>query len=569
MYTIVVCGILAIVIVIGGIVLYFMTLRDKSENLTKDGMALSELSNELIRNNNNLVKLMRLFVIEHDVKYRNEYEAILGDYESLNGKLDKMKEIGLSSEENKKVEDMLGLLDLLAAIEDRALAAYDVGNEEEAENIIFGDEYAAADKELEDCTLSLIELIYSRSNADTAALQKLMRILLICVGICAPLFITLIIVLLVRFILKAVHWYESILDNIPFPISVTDKDRNWAFINKPVENILNLKRKDVLGKQCSNWGAGICNTENCGINCLERGKIETTFEQMGLDFKVDVAYLTDDKNQRVGHIEVVQDISDLVKTQKESEVLVANIASVSQSFLGASRQIADGAQSLASGSTQQAATLQELSASVSDIANKTSENAERTNNASRLAESIMLNAEKGAVQMEQMINAVNEINDANQSISKVIKVIDDIAFQTNILALNAAVEAARAGEAGKGFAVVADEVRSLAAKSAESAKDTSTLIANSVEKAKLGTQIAGETSASLSDIVTGIGESNRIIAEIALSSEEQTEAINQINIGIGGVTQVVQQNSATAEESAAASEQMSSQASMLSELVSK
>jgi methyl-accepting chemotaxis protein len=242
--------------------------------------------------------------------------------------------------------------------------------------------------------------------------------------------------------------------------------------------------------------------------------------------------------------------------------------SSAQTSSGAS-QVADGAQALASGATEQAATLQEISASIADISHKTKENSERTSTAAQLANTIMQSAEKGNNQMEQMISAVNEINQANQNISKVIKAIDDIAFQTNILALNAAVEAARAGSAGKGFAVVAEEVRNLASKSAESAKDTATLIENSIEKAELGTQIAGETATSLKEIVAGISESNSIMSEIALSSEQQTLAIEQINLAIGGVTQVVQQNSATAEESAAASHEMSGQASVLEGLIAQ
>lgn len=277
------------------------------------------------------------------------------------------------------------------------------------------------------------------------------------------------------------------------------------------------------------------------------------------------------------------DISQKVKLLSASDVMGVSLKKMIDGLNGmftqiqgstdqvasGSNQIADGAQSLASGSTEQAATLEELSASIQDISDKTKENADRTNNAARLAETIMHNAEKGSHQMERMISAVNEINHANQNISKVIKAIDDIAFQTNILALNAAVEAARAGNAGKGFAVVADEVRNLAAKSANSAKETGTLIADSMEKAKLGAQIASETAHSLEEIVKGIGESDRIIAEIARSSDEQTEAVEQVNIAINGVTQVVQQNSATAEESAAASEEMSGQAQILKSLISE
>jgi methyl-accepting chemotaxis protein len=232
-----------------------------------------------------------------------------------------------------------------------------------------------------------------------------------------------------------------------------------------------------------------------------------------------------------------------------------------------SKQIADGAQALAQGSTEQAAAVEQLSSSISEIADKTKENAAMADKAATLSESIRQNAEKGSNQMGQMTQAVKEINDASQAISKVIKTIDDIAFQTNILALNAAVEAARAGQHGKGFAVVAEEVRSLASKSAAAAKDTAELIENSMEKAGLGAKIAGETAASLGEIVSGINESSALVSDIAKSSEEQSLGIAQINKGIDQVAQVVQQNSATSEESAAAAEEMSSQSNMLEELI--
>ncbi|MCL1807400.1 MAG: methyl-accepting chemotaxis protein, partial [Oscillospiraceae bacterium] len=233
------------------------------------------------------------------------------------------------------------------------------------------------------------------------------------------------------------------------------------------------------------------------------------------------------------------------------------------------KQIADGSQSLAQGSTEQASSIEQLSASITEIAQKTKDNAEKAGKAAVLANTIKNNAEKGSRQMDEMTTAVKDINVASQSISKVIKTIDDIAFQTNILALNAAVEAARAGQHGKGFAVVAEEVRNLATKSADAAKETGTMIENSMEKAELGTRIANETAASLTEIVQGINESSQIITEIAQASDEQSAGITQINQGIDQVANVVQQNSATAEESAAASEEMSGQSSMLEELVAQ
>ena len=234
-----------------------------------------------------------------------------------------------------------------------------------------------------------------------------------------------------------------------------------------------------------------------------------------------------------------------------------------------SHQVADGAQALAAGSTEQAASVEELSSSIAEVADRTKDNASKATQAAQLANKIKGSAEKGSEQMDDMMKSVKDINEASQSISKVIKTIDDIAFQTNILALNAAVEAARAGQHGKGFAVVAEEVRNLSAKSAQAAKDTESLIADSMLKAEHGVKVAAETASSLTDIVNGVSESTALVTEIARASEEQSMSIPQINIGIDQVAKVVQQNSATAEESAAASEEMSSQSAVLQELISQ
>jgi len=249
--------------------------------------------------------------------------------------------------------------------------------------------------------------------------------------------------------------------------------------------------------------------------------------------------------------------------------MFAEIQSSTNQVSAGARQVAEAAQSLAQGATEQAASVQELSSAISEIAEKTRANATMAGKTSELSESIKENAERGSRQMDDMIVAVNDINDASKNISMIIKTIDDIAFQTNILALNAAVEAARAGQHGKGFAVVAEEVRNLASKSAEAAKDTGDMIQNSMEKAELGSRIAGETASSLRDIVLGIGESSQLIGEIARASEEQSQGITHINSGIDQVALVVQQNSATAEESAAASQEMSSQSTILEEMIAQ
>ncbi len=232
-----------------------------------------------------------------------------------------------------------------------------------------------------------------------------------------------------------------------------------------------------------------------------------------------------------------------------------------------SEQVSGGAQALSQGASQQASSIEELSATISEVSEKVRNNAENSNNVSKITQNAARGVEGNSRQFELMTEAMYDIKNSTNEISKIIKAIDDIAFQTNILALNAAVEAARAGSAGKGFAVVADEVRNLASKSAEAAKSTAFLIENSIKSVDRGTKIADETKASINSMVKTINESVKLVDEITVASNEQADSIMEVTTGIEQISAVVQTNSATAQESAAASAELSEQAELLKELV--
>lgn len=234
-----------------------------------------------------------------------------------------------------------------------------------------------------------------------------------------------------------------------------------------------------------------------------------------------------------------------------------------------SGQVSNGSQALAQGATEQAASVEELSATVSEIADQVRQNAENASHADAKMQEVRAEIETSSGHMQQMVAAMEQIDDSSDKITKIIQTIDDIAFQTNILALNAAVEAARAGEAGKGFAVVADEVRNLASKSAQAAKDTATLIETSVKQVSEGTRIADETAKALSQAVGSVAEVSEKVGRISKASVQQSDAVGQVTLGMGRISAVVQTNSATAEESSAASEELSGQAQMLKTLVAR
>lgn len=260
-------------------------------------------------------------------------------------------------------------------------------------------------------------------------------------------------------------------------------------------------------------------------------------------------------------------IFSMKKINSFLNAIVGQVNESAEQVASGADQVAGGAQALSQGATEQASSVEELSATLSEISDQINNNASNANKANEASLESSKQVAIGNNYVKEMNEAMLNISVTSKEIAKIIKVIDDIAFQTNILALNAAVEAARAGSAGKGFAVVADEVRNLASKSAEAAKTTTALIENSMKAVDKGTIISKQTEDVLDAAVSKSEIAAEMIEEISKASLNQAESVSQVLAGIEQISAIVQTNSATAEESAAASEELSGQAQVLKELI--
>ncbi|MFL6575560.1 MAG: methyl-accepting chemotaxis protein [Povalibacter sp.] len=288
-----------------------------------------------------------------------------------------------------------------------------------------------------------------------------------------------------------------------------------------------------------------------GINGLTSAMTRMAQGELGQEF------------QTRGRDELGRLLSLLQEMDAKFARIVGTVRNNAERVGSAARQLSGGNDDLSQRTQEQAAALEETAASMEQMSATVKQNADNARAANQLAVSARTQADKGGHVVQQAVNAMGEINSSSRKIADIIGVIDEIAFQTNLLALNAAVEAARAGEQGRGFAVVASEVRNLAQRSAGAAREIKTLISESVDKVKTGSDLVDQSGKTISEIMESVRKVTDIVAEISAASEEQASGIEQVNRAVSQMDAATQQNAALVEEAAAASKSMEHQTQAL------
>ncbi len=340
-------------------------------------------------------------------------------------------------------------------------------------------------------------------------------------------------------------------------------------INSLREHALRLSMGDII----------LSDSEKSALSRLERrrdeiGSISAAFSRL-LEYQAEKSTLArqiSDKNLDVS-LSLSSDKDELGKSFENMleglKHLIRVAGEASRNVHSGAEQVSIASQTLSEGATEQAASLEQISSATTEISAQARTNAESSGKASGLIDQTNTLVERGLDQMKSLRSLMTEINASAEEIKTVVKLIDDIAFQINLLALNANVEAARAGKYGKGFAVVADEVRNLANRSAEAVNTTGDMVAKAVGSIKKGNEASAETESRLNEIAGSIGKISAFLSEITASSREQADGISQISVGLDQIDSTTQSNTASAEQSAAASQELALQSSRLSAIIAE
>lgn len=492
-----------------------------------------------------LTSAVQSYAVTGNQEYYNEYFKELNTDKNRDIAWAGLQEKNLTDDEWAGLEKIASLSDGLVPLEEAAMASVQAGDLITAQEAVFGDEYEDTINEINSLTTKYIDEIQNRMASNKTMINTIMIISMVAFAIAFLMIVNQI---------KSVMTFARKELLIPI-IKVSDLLRILAEGN--------FNSKSDMKEDESEVGTMVA-----AINFMNQNytnmitEISETLGRMGNgNYRVEL------KEQYVGDFVAIRE--SMTKIIEDTRGTLESLKTTATEIGSGSEQLAGAASDLAEGCTTQAAKVNEVSAAINNMSQVM--NQEVTD----AAEAVGLSTRAGAIMMEtnqkmqQLKTAIGRINDCSDQIGAIIGVIEDIASQTNLLSLNASIEAARAGDAGRGFAVVAEQVKKLAEQSTEAAGETRKLIENTVQAVEQGILISDEVAADMSEVMTGAKEATDKMDAMAETIRKQSEVMQQINENISKVAEIVDNNSAASEETAAVGEEQTAQVQMMVQMMNQ
>lgn len=478
------------------------------------------------------------------VHFDNYWDEV-NNIKSREAAIARMKEIGITDEEESMIEGIGNKSNSLIPLEEKAMEAVANADFATAIQFVYGTEYQSGVEQITADTDAFISTLSERTQKQSDIITAIALVVEI-LGL-----VGLIVIIFVQRV-----YLEFVRKELIEPVTEIQKQMNYMSVGNISEEFT-LKEDDT---EIGNLIRSIHIVKE-GLGGVI-GDISTVLEHLASG---DLTYYP--KGHYSGDFtEIETSFNQLLQRLNET---MTDIVESSDQVASTAKQIADGAQSVTDGATDQASSIEELQATVQNIDADVEENARNAEMAHELVSGVGSEIEQSNNQMQEIVEAMNLINESSLEINNIIKAINDIASQTNLLALNASIEAARAGEMGKGFAVVATEVGNLAEQSANAAKHSTELITNSIQSVEQGKKLVDLTAVKLYESANKTNELVSSIAQISDASNRQAQALGQMTQAVEQIAAVVEENTAMSEESSAASEEMLSQAQILNDLTNK
>lgn len=538
-------GSIVLVVLVGILFFYTAVLNGKGEVANADRFSLTENANRFMNGSSYLTNEVRAYAATADEKHFDNYWNEINNLKNRDIGIANMKGIGITPAEQDMIDRMSSLSNNLVPLESAAMDKVKAGDMSGAIEAVFGGSYEKTIGQIQTIKSDFLKVIDTRALKAVVDLQSRTRLAETVMGTFIGMLVLL--QLLSQYVIRR---------KVLAPVITIQKEM-VEFSKGNLHSDFDLKG----------------DTSEIGmlIDSILKSKREL------VHYIGDIEKMTGEMAKGNFDVQATQPfIGDFSKIEGSITAMTNDISSALLQLNATSARVASGAtqvsgdsQVLASGSSEQASSIEELSAEIQEILIYGKKNSEHALEAKRASDASMSIINKSNEDMQQLMGAMSEIKEKSAEINKIIKLIEDIAFQTNILALNAAVEAARAGTAGKGFAVVADEVRSLAGKSADAAKNSTSLITSSVTSIDQGLRFADKTAKELLGAATSARQTTELITEISKATAEQFTFLEQVSTGLNQISAVVQTNAATSEESASASEELLGQAAAMKTLISR